>query len=340
MQILRKEKKFCYACMKEHDVSIVRMDSNLTFLGEAVQYQEIHEYCEETDCLTTTSEMISNNDIAMKDAYRRQKGLMTSGEIKELRNQYQISQTELAALLGWGAKTITRYETYQVQDMAHDNILKRLQQDPQWFMELLENRQANMTERRYLKYFNAARKRCSLRMNQYTEKMIRNLYIGDSICKQNMGNTDLSVEKIEETMNYMASKDVASLYLLKMVKLLWYADYLHYKRNRQSITGLAYRVQKLGVVPIGYEYLTTLSHVHCEEQEMGDGIGHLFLAVEKFVPKHLTKQELECIDEVLERFGNRTCQEMSKTMEREVAVVNTPLDEIMSYDEAKNLSIA
>lgn len=28
-------------------------------------------------------------------------------------------------LLGWGGKTITRYESHQVQDKAHDTILKK-----------------------------------------------------------------------------------------------------------------------------------------------------------------------------------------------------------------------
>jgi len=34
-----------------------------------------------------------------------------------------ISQSDLCLLLGWGGKTITRYESHQVQDIAHDTIL-------------------------------------------------------------------------------------------------------------------------------------------------------------------------------------------------------------------------
>ena len=40
-------------------------------------------------------------------------------------------------LLGWGGKTITRYESHQVQDKAHDTILKKIDQDPEWFLSLL-----------------------------------------------------------------------------------------------------------------------------------------------------------------------------------------------------------
>jgi len=184
-----------------------------------VNYQEICEYCDETDYLTTTTEMIRLNDTAMKDAYRKQKGLMTSAEIKALRKQYQISQAELASILGWGAKTITRYETYQVQDAAHDNILKRLQQDPQWFMELLTKRQDMMVQRRYMKYYNAACEMCSKQKNRYTEKMMHTLYIEKQVSEMDAGNTNLDIDKVEEMLNYIASKEVAALYLLKMIKI-------------------------------------------------------------------------------------------------------------------------
>ncbi len=340
MKIIRKQYKFCYSCMKEHEVSYVQIEQHVKYLNDWVRYDAIYEYCGETDCLSEDTKMLGENDTAMKDAYRKQKGLMTSTEIKALRKQYQISQAELASILGWGAKTITRYETYQVQDAAHDNILKRLQQDPQWFMELLAKRQDMMAQRRYMKYYNAACEMCSKQKNHYTEKMMHTLYLEKQVNKMDAGNTNLDIDKVEEMLNYIASKEVAALYLLKMGKLLWYADCLHYKRNQQSITGLAYRMQQLGVMPIGYEYLTTLSGVNCVDQEVGDGISHLFLSVEKFVPKHLTQQEVQCIDQVVEQFRSISNQELSKRMAIESAVRNTQLNEIVSYEYAESLSIA
>lgn len=53
-------------------------------------------------------------------------GLLTSQQIRAVRTQYDISQRDLCILLGWGEKTITRYEGHQVQDRAHDAILKKL----------------------------------------------------------------------------------------------------------------------------------------------------------------------------------------------------------------------
>lgn len=74
--------------------------------------------------------MIDRNDLSMKDAYRKKMGLLTSDEIVQMRQRYQISQTDLAAVLGWEQDLITRFETHLVQDKAHDDLLRRIDLDP------------------------------------------------------------------------------------------------------------------------------------------------------------------------------------------------------------------
>lgn len=340
MKVIRKEKKKCYSCMEEHEVSVVQIEKSVKYNDELVNYNAIYEYCEETDDLTATEEMIRTNDISMKDAYREQKGLMTSREIKVLRDRYQISQTDFSMVLGWGGKTITRYESYQVQDAAHDNILKRIQRDPQWFLELLSKVRRELPESRYLKYYRAAIDIYSQKKNEYTEKMLYAMYAERNISKEDMGNVLLNLDKVVESINYIASHDVASLYSLKLMRMLWYADCLNYKRNKQSITGMAYTMRSLGVAPLGYEYLTTLSGVSCEEKRFGEGISYLFIAVEKLSPKHLSQDEMESLDCVIEQFKTTNNDEMTDVMNKESAIVCSQEQDVISYEYAKNLSIA
>ncbi len=57
------------------------------------------------------------------------------------------------------------------------------------------------------------------------------------------GNTDLSLDKVVEVIRYFASSiKVTSLYKVKLMKLIWYADALSYKRRGFAITGLVYQV--------------------------------------------------------------------------------------------------
>ena len=59
-------------------------------------------------------------------------------------------------MLGWGGKTITRYESHQVQDKAHNTILKKIDQDPEWFLTLLDDAKRDLSESAYEKYLNKA----------------------------------------------------------------------------------------------------------------------------------------------------------------------------------------
>ncbi len=66
------------------------------------------------------------------------------------------------------------------------------------------------------------------------------------------GRAVLNLSKVVEMMNYLASK-VANLHKVKLMKMLWYSDNLHYKREGKSISGLAYSALPMGAVPEGYE---------------------------------------------------------------------------------------
>lgn len=46
------------------------------------------------------------------------------------------------------------------------------------------------------------------------------------------GNADLSLDKVVDVIRYFASsKNVTNLYKVKLMKLMWYADVLAYKKE-------------------------------------------------------------------------------------------------------------
>ena len=51
-------------------------------------------------------EQIQENDIHLKDAYREKEGLLTSGQIRSIREKYGISQSDLCTLLDGAAKQL------------------------------------------------------------------------------------------------------------------------------------------------------------------------------------------------------------------------------------------
>jgi len=58
------------------------------------------------------------------------------------------------------------------------------------------------------------------------------------------------------------------------MKMLWFA--LHYKKEKRSVTGLAYSVLPMGAVPEGYETLLLLDGVCYKEIQYDENIGYKF----------------------------------------------------------------
>ena len=95
MKILKKERKMCMSCMEEHEVFLVKVSESNVFKGQQVEYNAIYEYCENTEEYFATTDLISCNVIAMKNAYRKSKGLLlTDGVVAYWANSENVTNTE------------------------------------------------------------------------------------------------------------------------------------------------------------------------------------------------------------------------------------------------------
>lgn len=172
MKILQTEHRLCTCCMEVHDVKRVRFMDHTTFKDVPVDCLTEAFYCDLDDTFYVNEEMMDENENRLRDAYCKKVGLLTSFEIKAIRTKYGITQTDLSVLLGWGGKTITRYESYQVQDKAHDTILKKIDSDPEWYLTLLCEVEKVLPEEAYKRYYAIASKLCENQRNQYVQQGI------------------------------------------------------------------------------------------------------------------------------------------------------------------------
>jgi uncharacterized phage-associated protein len=139
---------------------------------------------------------------------------------------------------------------------------------------------------------------------------------------------------------YANSSMVTSLYRVKLMKMLWYADSLSYKRYGHAISGMVYRALPMGAVPLAYESIVDLSAIHCEEIEMGDGTAYRFLPTEDKEYPHLTTEDMEVLDAVIQRFGKASKNEIVDTMHQEDAYIETAPYDIIQFKYAKALSLS
>lgn len=117
----------CPLCGTIHEVEERKRIAATIIKDEKVTYEEIYYFCPDSDEEEnefTTGKIENINLLNARNTYRKAKGLLTSDQIVAIRNMYDLSQVDLARLLGWGEATISRYESKAIQDEAYDNMLR------------------------------------------------------------------------------------------------------------------------------------------------------------------------------------------------------------------------
>lgn len=276
----------------------------------------------------------------MKNAYRNKVGLLTGDEIASIRKKYGISQSDLAIVLGCGEKTITRYEGYQVQDAVHDALIRKVDEDPEWYIELLRKSKGKLNPDNYKKYYKCAAAALKDNADTYCRKAIMADYalINGSI--RYCGGTALDIDKVVDVIRYFSnSSETEFLYKVKMMKMLWYSDFLSFKEFGHSITGLAYQALPMGAVPIAHNHIVELAGVNIEEIEFGDGIGLKFIGDGINEYKKLSVDDIKVLDRIIEVCGSDTKDEIVMRMHSEKAFDMTDQKKLIYYEYTEELSI-
>ena len=135
---------FCPSCGKKIETKIVAKEETLMVKGKELTLKVNVRVCKDCGEEITDEELDGESLKLFYDEYKKSENLLTSREIAEIRNKFGLSQSALSRLLGFGEKTITRYENGSIQDLCHDNLL-RLMRNYDSFIEIWETRKNYLT---------------------------------------------------------------------------------------------------------------------------------------------------------------------------------------------------
>ena len=340
-RLIRKIQMDCPLCDKTHEVEERSRIATIEIKGMEVSYEETYfrcGNCDEEENEFDTGEVLNTNLLNARDAYRRKAGLLTSGEIVEIRDNYGLSQVDLARLLGWGESTVARYETKAIQDKAYDTMLRLIRDNPLKALELLKKNgeQISSTKKE------AIRNKIIERLDTYgKEYLSRQAFEGEyanfDVPSDSNGYTLLNIDKIEVIISYFA-KAITNLYKTKLMKMLWYADALSFIRYDHAMTGMVYRHETLGALPIGHYSLMNLENLNVKEESSVnyDTIIHIY-SNEKMNYDLLSNDEKRVLDDVIAKFKSWKAKEIVDYMHAEKAYKNTTQGDIIPFSLAKEI---
>ncbi len=342
-KLLRKIHMNCPVCDKSHEIEERERIASIVLKDEEVTYKERFYFCanaDEDENEFETGLMTNENLLNARNAYRVKKGLLTSEEIVAVRESYGLSQVDLARLLGWGEATISRYESKAIQDEAYDTMLRLIKDNPLKALEFLKKNSDKFTEKKKLEIKSKIVEKLDSYGKEFlTRQIFEGEYAGFDEPSDSNGFTVLNIDKIEAMISYMAEK-TANLFKVKLMKMLWYTDVLAFIKNGSSMSGMVYRHDQLGALPIGHYSLMNLENLNIQE-EMSynyDTMLHIYPAKEMDY-SILSDDEKKILDKVILKFQNYKAKEIVDYMHEEKAYENTKPGEIIPFSLAKEIRV-
>jgi putative zinc finger/helix-turn-helix YgiT family protein len=133
-----KDKISCCIECGSHNIEYVTKPEIVKVVDDEIMVDASYWLC--YDCKSEFKNMFDGNSYLLNayNIYREKHNMLMPEEIKAIREQYGLTQEELASLLGWDKKSIARYERGSLQDSSHDRMLKLLK-EPVAFLRLIND---------------------------------------------------------------------------------------------------------------------------------------------------------------------------------------------------------
>jgi putative zinc finger/helix-turn-helix YgiT family protein len=115
---------YCNECNKLIETRVVEKKQTLNVKGKDITLCVPVRVCDICGGEILDEELDSKSLEQYYNKYRLSEHLLMPDEIKNIRIKYNLSQVSFARFLGFGEKTIARYENGAIQDVCHDNIIR------------------------------------------------------------------------------------------------------------------------------------------------------------------------------------------------------------------------
>ena len=338
--LIKKFHMSCPLCDKTHEIEERKRITTITLKGEEVAYEERFYFCANADDENEfqTGAMTNENLLNARNAYRVKMGLLTSDDIVAIRESYGLSQVDLAKLLGWGEATISRYESKAIQDEAYDTMLRLIKDNPLQALEFLKKNCDKFTYKKRLEI----RSKIVEKIDSYGKEILtRQTFEGETANfeepSDSNGFTMLNIDKIEAIISYIAEK-VNHLFKVKLMKMLWYTDVLSFIENGCSMTGMVYRHENMGALPVGHYSLMNLENLNIQEEMSHnyDTMLHVYPTVNMDYSV-LTDGEKAILDKIIIKFKDYKTKDIVAYMHDEKAYLETKPGEIIPFSLAKEI---
>ncbi|ADA67221.1 transcriptional regulator, XRE family [Thermotoga petrophila RKU-10] len=300
---------FCENCNKFVDYEVILKEDIYNVRGEEIKIKAKIPVCK-----VCGGELfdIHLEDENLREAYRmyaKKHGLVLPEEIKNIRENYGLSQETFARILGIGRATLARYENGSLPSEAISSLIKR-SKDPNFLLSLVEERKDSISKSDYERIKRKLERKIVPKTLKEFEKLFEALNEGNINFQKLYGIVAYILQKLREQGYKYITK-------VKLMKLLWFVDKGYSKQYGRSISGLTYAHLPLGPAPHYHDTLLELletAGVITVEREINENDSETIkieLKDETF-ERYINEREKKILDEILQKYGLMNTSDLIK----------------------------
>ena len=317
------------------EMELKRTKSTLYFRKEPFEITYHSYVCSDSHEEFEDDRLTTLNMQQVTDQYREKHNIPFPQQIKAIREGYGLSAARMSEILGLGINTWRLYENGEVPTVANARLIQLIS-DPQNFIKHISEF-GTCSQREIDKI----RKNITEQQQKMSEAHFFESLFHVSTPNRFSGYTTFSKTKAGQLILLFAKE--LSPYKTAMNKLLFYADFLHFRNSGRSITGLKYVAIDYGPVPDHYgslyEMLTEENTVSINGTITDYGFTERFYPGRKVADLAVfDESEMKDIREIISYLGSKSTKEIVEQSHAEEAWMENQLDKSrISYLSAFSL---
>lgn len=297
--------------------------------------------CEESGEQFTTTKLDELNLAQIYNQYRYKNNIPFEDEIAGVRHKYKVPASTMSEILGLGVNTYRQYEAGEIPSKANAKLIS-LADDPVQFQEWVKSC-ASLRDSDKKKILKQTNQLISIKNEQSSANAVRNYIFGSNNKGRLTGFRKPNADKLTQMVLFFAEK--VKPFKTKMNKLLFYADFLYFRDNALSISGMQYVAINHGPVPDNFqsifEYLSNEGFIVREAQKFPSGKeGTIFTTStnHKFDASLFTEAELQTLNSVADTFQSSSATDITEISHLEQAwIENENNKSAINYEYAFEL---
>ena len=301
--------------------------------GKEIKFNSDRRFCSKCNNLVYDEKLDNIASEKGIEIYNKLYGVPKE-EIIALRKKYNLSQELFSKVIGCAKKTLISYEKgVSIPNDSYLILIKSLIANPEIITNLVEANKVQFTDKEYNKINN--------KISIFLANNEKQLLLSEEYNPTEYnGYTKLNKEKVYNMIIYFADNTILKT---KLLKEMFYADFLFYKENCKSITGLEYCKLPFGPVPDGFE--TILLNEYQEgmidyKPVITSSKEYYEIAAKKKFNKDLfTKEELDVLAKIKKYFKDYNVKKIVDYSHKEKAYTDTNDCAKISYDYSFDINL-